>query len=143
MIVYKRRLIASFGNIEEEIECRSIRKSFLSACYGFYSESIDINITFEELCVDDIEKLTPKEKQATIKNLLTTSSDIFHPAAYEPYGVADNKPSRGFFKPGEKFFYNNWDFNVLGSIFNKLSGFDLFEVFYKKIAQKLKCRNLI
>lgn len=141
MIVYKGHLIASFGDVEEEIECRSIRKSFLSACYGIYRDSIDLNLTLENMGIDDKEKLTKTEKQATIINLLTTSSGIFHPAAYEPYGAADKKPRRGVFKPGEKFFYNNWDFNALGTIFNKLSHHDLFEIFNNEIAQKISMQD--
>jgi len=137
MILYKGNLIANFGNTEQEIECRSIRKSFLSACYGIYKDSIDLSLTLEKIGINDKEDLTAIEKLATIKNLLSTSSGIFHPAAYEPYGAADNKPPRGVFKPGEKFFYNNWDFNALGTIFNKLSNHDLFEVFYKDLAQRI------
>lgn len=137
MILYKGRLIASFGETDRKIQCRSIRKSLLSACFGIYQNSIDVNLTLEALGIDDKQGLTNIEKQATIADLMSTSSGIFHPAAYEPYGAADQKPPRGVFKPGEKFFYNNWDFNVLGTIFNKLSGHDLFEVFYHEIAQKI------
>ncbi len=137
VILYKGNLIANFGNTGQAIECRSIRKSFLSACYGLYKDSIDFDLTLDAIGIDDKEKLTADEKQATIRNLLSTSSGIFHPAAYEPYGTAYNKPARGANKPGDKFFYNNWDFNTLGTIFNKLSGNDLFEVFYKDIAQKI------
>ena len=137
IILYRGNLIASFGDIDEKIECRSIRKSFLSACYGIYKDSIDLDLTLSEIGIDDKENLTEIENKATIRNLLSTSSGIFHPAAYEPYGTADNKPPRGAYKPGEKFFYNNWDFNALGTIFNKITNNDLFEVFYNRIATEI------
>jgi CubicO group peptidase (beta-lactamase class C family) len=35
---------------------------------------------------------------------------------------------------GTFWFYNNWDFNVLGTIFEKKTGMKIGEAFYKRIA---------
>jgi hypothetical protein len=36
------------------------------------------------------------------------------------------KPQRNSHYPGDFWYYNNWDFNVLGHIYNKLSGSDIY-----------------
>lgn len=51
--------------------------------------------------------------------------------------MIDRKPARGSFGPGEEFYYNNWDFNVLGTIFETETGIALGVAFNQWIAQPL------
>jgi hypothetical protein len=101
----------------------SCRKSILAILYGMYD--ININKTLEELDIDDKTKLSKTEKSATIKNLLSARSGIYHHASNE----SDDKykPERHSKKPGEHFVYNNWDFNVLGTIFEKETGLTIYD----------------
>jgi CubicO group peptidase (beta-lactamase class C family) len=46
-------------------------------------------------------------------------------------------PSRGSFKPGVNQYYNNWDFNVLGTIYNLECRSDVFWDFKKYIADPI------
>jgi CubicO group peptidase (beta-lactamase class C family) len=43
-------------------------------------------------------------------------------------------PPRGSHGPGEWFYYNNWDFNALGSIVNRALGRNLFDEFAEAVA---------
>jgi CubicO group peptidase (beta-lactamase class C family) len=106
-----------FGNLARKYMCHSIRKPFLGALYGIYVQRgiIDIDMTLEDLGIDDIApSLTHAEKQATIRDLLTSRSGVYHEAGGEAREMIDSRPERGSHRPGEYFYYNNWDFNALG-----------------------------
>jgi CubicO group peptidase (beta-lactamase class C family) len=47
------------------------------------------------------------------------------------------KPPRGSQPPGANWYYNNWDFNSLGTIFEKLTGTGIFEEFDRRIAKPI------
>jgi CubicO group peptidase (beta-lactamase class C family) len=47
------------------------------------------------------------------------------------------KPNRGAHLPGKYYYYNNWDFNALGTIYNQETERDLFEDFKTKIADPI------
>jgi CubicO group peptidase (beta-lactamase class C family) len=48
--------------------------------------------------------------------------------------MASVQPPRWTQPPGAHWYYNNWDFNVLGIIFEKLTGKNIFEEFERRIA---------
>jgi CubicO group peptidase (beta-lactamase class C family) len=75
------------------------------------------------------------EKQATVRDLLEARSGVYHPAAYETKGMAEQRPQRGSHAPGTFWYYNNWDFNTLGYIYETATGTKIFEAFYREIAQ--------
>ncbi len=60
ILVYKGRILASFGDEARQFWCHSMRKSFLSALYGIHvaEGSIDLDMTLEELGIDDSTPLT-------------------------------------------------------------------------------------
>jgi CubicO group peptidase (beta-lactamase class C family) len=43
-------------------------------------------------------------------------------------------PERDSFLPGEHFYYNNWDFNVLGAILEQQTGRSIYDLFREQIA---------
>jgi len=48
------------------------------------------------------------------------------------------RPQRGSHAPGTFWYYNNWDFNALGTIFDQLSGEEsIYAAFDKRIAQPI------
>ena len=136
-IWYDGKDMFSWGDVQKNYKCHSIRKAFLSALYGIYVEKgmIDLDLTIEELKIDDTPSpLTETEKKATIRQLLQARSGIYHPAAGETADMENSRPERGSHPPGTFFYYNNWDFNVLGTIFKQLTGEDIFEAFQKQVA---------
>lgn len=139
MVVHHGNVVYSSGNLSRRFMCHSVRKSIMSAMYGIYEDQGDIalNSTLKSLGIDDKEGLTETEKQATILNLLTSKSGIYHPAAYEPRGMSESRPERGSAKPGEQFFYNNWDFNVLLTIIEQEAHINFFEAVKQRITDPI------
>ena len=75
--------------------------------------SLNLESTLAGLGIDDKFLLTAKEKSATVTDLLNCRSGVYHPSVYNN---SIGRPERGAYAPGEFWFYNNWDFNVLGTI---------------------------
>ncbi len=137
VILHKGRLVAEWGKTTLRIKSRSVRKSLLSALYGIAVEKklIDLSITLDELGIDDRPPcLTVKEKKATIADLIKSRSGIYHPAAAESKVMKTKKPPRGRYIPGEYWYYNNWDFNALGTIFERKTNKQIGQAFIEWIA---------
>jgi len=64
-------------------------------------------------------------------------SGIYHAAAYEAPDAKAKRPRRGSHPPGTFWYYNNWDFNVLGFIYQKLANNNIFQAFEKQIARPI------
>jgi len=140
MMLYDGKVLISWGNVAKKYKVHSIRKPFLSALIGIYVNrgKIDLDATLEELGIDDIPpSLTKAEKQATVRDLLKSSSGVYHEAAAESDDMAAGRPQRGSRPPGTYYYYNNWDFNALGTIFEKATGAKIFEAFKKEIADPI------
>jgi len=126
-----------YGHVDDIFNLASMRKSLLGALYGIRvgDHTIDLSLTLEELGVDDLPpQLTPAEKRATIHDLLTMRSGVYHAANYEGASAKQTRPVRGSHAPGTFHYYNNWDANVLGTIYRQLTRHDIFEDFKELIA---------
>ncbi|MUP44677.1 class C beta-lactamase-related serine hydrolase [Gramella sp. BOM4] len=139
MILVDGKLVYDWGDTDRKILVHSIRKALLNSLYGIYvnNGTIDTTLSLRELEIDDIHQLTEVEKSATIADLLKSRSGVYHPAAAVNQAMLDRMPERGSHQPNEYYYYNNWDFNTLGFILEKLTGESLFDLFYKHIAQPL------
>lgn len=140
MLVYGGEVLAEWGETARRFNVHSIRKSLLSALYGIHVAEgrIDLSKTLAELGIDDNEpSLTPVEKQATVRHLLQARSGVYHPALYETPRMKAARPERGRHAPGEFWYYNNWDFNVLGSIFERRTKSSLFREFQARVAEPI------
>ncbi len=51
------------------------------------------------------------------------------------------RPARGSRAPGTFWYYNNWDFNALASIYEKAVGKSIFEAFDSQIAGPLEMQD--
>ena len=140
MALYDGKVFFSWGDITRNYKCHSIRKPFLSALYGIHVEQGNINLdaTLEELGIDDIPpSLTTSENQAKVSDLLKSRSGVYHEAAAETPEMKESRPERGSHPPGTFFYYNNWDFNALGTIFEQETGTGIFDEFKRRIADPL------
>lgn len=139
MLVQNGRTVATYGDMTTRYMCHSIRKSFLSALMGRHVDAgtIDLAATLADLDIDDTEGLSGREKQATVYDLLTARSGIFHPAGYETAWMRSIKELRHSHAPGTFWCYSNWDFNALGTIFEKLTGLGIHEDFRDSIARSI------
>lgn len=122
MIVVDGKILDEWGETTTKYNIHSIRKSFLSAMYGIYVRQgrIDLARTMEQLGIDDNEpSLSAAEKKATLHDLIDARSGIYHPALYETAAMKAARPARGSHAPDTFWYYNNWDFNVLGMVFER------------------------
>src|SRR5260221_3384022 len=85
----------------------SARKSILSILYGSQVSNgvIKLESTLAELGIEDIDAMLPIEKTATVRQILTATSGVYHPS--NSPGDGGDRPVRGSVKPRSQFFYNN------------------------------------
>jgi len=124
IVVQNGRVVDQWGPVDQKILVRSVRKSFLSALYGIHlaEDRIDLGKTLGQLGIDDhAPGLTAIEKQATILDLLRSRSGVYHETNSETKSARAGRPARGSHPPGSFFYYNNWDFNALGAIFQQVT----------------------
>ncbi|MEE2947680.1 MAG: serine hydrolase [Verrucomicrobiota bacterium] len=140
MIVQGGMIVDEWGETRRPFKCHSMRKSILSALYGPHvvSGKIKRTSTLGELGIDDnAPSLSATEKQATVVDLLKARSGVYHPALYETKGMAAKRPRRGSHPPGMFWYYNNWDFNALGTIFKNQTGRGIYREFESRLAKPL------
>ena len=133
-------IVSQWGATATKFNVHSIRKSFLSALYGIAVAKGQINLdaTLDQLGVDDnAPSLTSEEKQARVIDLLKARSGIYHAALYETATMKAEKPQRGSHPPRSFWSYNNWDFNALGTIYEKLTGDSIYHSFDAQIGQRI------
>jgi CubicO group peptidase (beta-lactamase class C family) len=87
---------------------------------------IKLNISLKELGIDDIGGLLPSEKEATIKDLISARSGMYHPSSYSSDNIAEAQKS-GTMKHGTYWLYNNWDFNLAEFLFEKLTHKNIYD----------------
>jgi CubicO group peptidase (beta-lactamase class C family) len=139
LVVHRGVVVHKFGAVAKPMNLASVRKSILSVLYGIEVDRnrIDLNKTLRELGIDDKGGLSEAEKTATVRQLLEARSGIYHAAAYETAGMKTDRPFRGSHEPGTSWYYNNWDFNALGTIFAKFTGSDVFTSLDQELARPL------
>jgi CubicO group peptidase (beta-lactamase class C family) len=141
-------VVYTAGRQDEPLPIHSIRKSIVSALFGrlFGDGLVCLGSTLAELGIDDSPQLTPMEKSATLEDVLTSSSGVYLPLESETsYDVFSNTavawPGRESSLPGTQFHYSNWNFNVLGEIYQRASGTALFVAIDRLLAQPLGFRD--
>ena len=140
LIVQHGVVVAAWGDVAHKSNLHSCRKSLLNSLIGIAVAEGKINPddTLEKLGIDDNKpSLTAEEKQATVRDLLEARSGVYHPTVYETKGMEEEKPPRGSHAPGTFWYYNNWDFNTLGFLYEKATGEKIFDSFYRRIAQPI------
>lgn len=136
--IQNNRLIVEWGKTDKRISGHSVRKSLVSALYGvaFQKGLIDTNSTLADLGVDDKNPpLSPQEKQARIVDLLKSKSGVYRNSVKAD--MEEGRPERHAHAPGTFFFYNNWSFNALGGIFERVTALKLGEAFKEWIAEPI------
>ena len=136
------RVMYSYGRTDVPGIIESQRKSILSMLYGKYVANGTINLdqTLEAANIDDVGGLSSTEKQARVRDLLTARSGVFHAAANSGDDLA-NAPARASQTPGSYFLYNNWDFNVAGTILENATHKSIYQLFDEDIAQSLQLQD--
>ena len=143
VIIENGLIVDEWGEVDKKYMTHSVRKSFLSAMYGQYVKdgTIDLDKKMIEIGIDDVPPLSDVENKATIRDCIKARSGIYHPALYESQGMKDLKPARHTERPGAHWYYNNWDFNAAGTIFEKFTGKKIFEAMKESIADPIGMEN--
>jgi CubicO group peptidase (beta-lactamase class C family) len=138
MVVVGGRTLLTYGDVTDVSYLASGRKSVLSLLYGKYVDNgtIDLDRKLSQLQFTDVGGLMPRELDATIRHLLTARSGVYHPPSNGGDDTA-NAPARGSVAPGDRFVYNNWDFNAAGAVFEKLTGRDIYDALDEDIARPI------
>jgi CubicO group peptidase (beta-lactamase class C family) len=102
--------------------------------------NIRLERTLAEMNFDDMGGLLPRERQASIRDLLMARSGVYHKAANSG-DASDRAPPRGSVEPGHYFLYNNWDFNALGAIYERETGRDFYQAFAEDIAAPIGLKD--
>lgn len=137
ILMVKGKVIFEWGETERKHTVHSIRKCLLNSLYGIAVAEgiIDTTMTLRELGIEDNDPgLTEQELEARVADLLLSRSGIYHHAAAVSEGMLREMPERGSHLPGEYYYYNNWDFNVLGAILEQQTGQSIYELFREQIA---------
>jgi len=131
-------VVLDYGDNVTPTYLASARKSVLSVLFGgpITSGVVALDATLDDLGIDDIGGLLPGERRATVRDLLTARSGVYHPAATGT-GLEGSAPPRGSQPPGAWFHYNNWDFNALGTIFERCTGRGVFDALAEDLAAPL------
>jgi CubicO group peptidase (beta-lactamase class C family) len=138
LVLDRGRVVLDHGVTTAPSFLASARKSVLSVLYGpaVADGTIRLGATLAELGIDDIDGLLPQERRATVRDLLTSSSGVYHPPATTA-GPEQDAPARGSQPPGALFLYNNWDFNTLGTIFERCTGRSVVDALAEDLAVPL------
>ncbi|GAA0733997.1 serine hydrolase [Aquimarina litoralis] len=130
-------IIFEWGQTDKRHLIHSMRKALLNSLYGIAIENkqIDTSATLKSLNINDISpSLSDNELSATISDLLRSRSGIYHNAAATNDAMLRGRPERDTHQPGEFYYYNNWDFNALGTILEQQTGKSIYQLFYDQIA---------
>jgi len=143
LVVHAGVIVHEYGDTRTPRNLHSMRKSILSILMGMAVDKGEVSLdrTMEDLAIDDLTRLSAAERQATVRQLLQARSGVYLPAAYETREMKDSRPARGGFAPGEHWYYNNWDFNALGTIYARCTGKTVFQALASDLAQPLRFEN--
>ncbi len=142
LLVVKDGAIAiDWGENDRRFPIHSIRKSLLSALYGIHSSSINFQASLADLNCNDNSLLTDQELSAKVFDVISSRSGVYLPAAAENNEMRLNKPARGSYKPSKYWWYNNWDFNVAGTLFSKITGEEILGSIATQLAAPLQMQD--
>jgi CubicO group peptidase (beta-lactamase class C family) len=139
MVVYRGRVVAAWGDVSRKLELHSVRKSIVSAMFGMAADrhAISLDTTLGGLGIRDRATLTDVERAARVRDLLAARSGVYLPAAYADASQDSERPARGSHAPNTFWFYNNWDFNTLGTIYEQVVELSLFGAIDKRLAKPI------
>lgn len=138
VVVVGGRVLLEYGDPVQLSYLASVRKSILAMLYGRYvaDGTIRLDKTLAELGITDHGGLSDQEREATVADLLSARSGVYHPASNSGDNLAD-APPRGSKKHGEYYLYSNWDFNALGTIFEQETGRNIYDALEADLARPI------
>jgi len=142
VVVEHGKIVYSYGDVTAQSYLASVRKSILSMLYGIEIARghIDTAKTLAQLGIDDLGGLSPREREATIQDLLGARSGVYHIASYAG-DLLSEAPPRGSQKHGTYQLYSNWDFNALGTIFEHETQRNIYDALQEDLARPIRMQD--
>lgn len=144
LLLYDGKVFFEYGDIYKKHTVHSIRKALLNSLLGIAwgEQQFSLDTPISEVTFLNLDKnLNEIERNATLEMIFKSRSGIYLPAAAESDGMKQLKPERGTYLPGEHYYYNNWDFNFAGHFYEQLTGQNIYQAFYEKIAKPLGMKH--
>jgi N-acyl-D-amino-acid deacylase len=138
LVVQGGRIVLAYGDLTRQSYLASVRKSVLSMLYGIEigRGRVDTSLTLRRLGITDHGGLLASEIDATVQDLLGARSGVYHEASNPGDNLAD-APPRGSQPHGTYTLYSNWDFNALGTIFEQLTGRNIYDAVEQELARPI------
>ncbi|WP_160111896.1 serine hydrolase [Aquimarina sp. AU58] len=129
------RILVEFGRPGTKYAINSMRKPLMGAVYGKYVENgtIDLTKTLGQLEINDVDGLSELELSATLEDVIGLRSGVYHNTIFETPKMIATKPPRNSQKPGDLFYYGNWDHGAYGTVFSNETGLDFFRALKEDI----------
>ncbi|MGL5825417.1 MAG: serine hydrolase domain-containing protein [Nocardioides sp.] len=124
----------------------SVRKSVIAVLIGIAVDRgmIDPDRSLADLGIDETKTpLSQVEKSATVRDLLGSRSGVYLESGAETDLMRARRPERGTHPPGSYFYYNNWDFNTLGAIFEAETGVRIGDALHDWIGAPLNLQDFL
>ncbi len=139
MVITSGKVVLADGDVSKPLVIASMRKSVISALLGIAANEgkIALDAPVSRLGIDDPAGLTADEAKATVADLLHARSGVYIPASAETPARKEKRPARGSHLPGTHWYYNNWDFNVLGEIYQRTTGTPVVAAVWARLAKPL------
>ena len=143
VVIQDGALALEWGDVSRRLNGHSLRKSLLNALLGVAVERglLDLDRPVGSFELPGGAALNEVERSASVRQLLMSRSGIYLRAANETPTAMLSRPRRNAHAPGEHWYYNNWDFNALGAIFEESSGLGIGEAFQRWIARPIGMRD--
>jgi CubicO group peptidase (beta-lactamase class C family) len=137
MVVKGGKVVLESGDVEARGYMAAGRYSLAAMVFGkpVMDGTIDLDTSLAEMGIDDQGGLLPREQKATIRDLLTFRSGVYHATEF---GDPRDAPPRGSVEPGTRFQANNsWDGLALMPIFELLTERTLFQAVGEDLGEPL------
>jgi CubicO group peptidase (beta-lactamase class C family) len=143
VVVDRGQIVVAWGDSARRVKLSSIRKSLVNALYGtpVHDTRINLDDTLEELGIDDDPPLTQGEKRATLRMLFQSRSGVYHSYVGGTPDMRERMPAREAHPPGAFWYYNNWDFNVLGAVYERKLSRRIGVAFQSEIAAPIQMQD--
>lgn len=143
VVVHRGEVVLEWGTIARRLAGHSLRKSLLSALMGIAVDRdlLDIGRPVGSFDLPEGGKLNEVERRATVRELMMARSGIYLRAARETPATMWRRPRRNAHAPGEHWYYNNWDFNAVGVLFEQSTGLGIGVAFRRWIAVPIGMRD--
>lgn len=140
LVLVGDEVIYGWGDVAARLHVHSARLGPISALFGpaVASGQIALGSTLADHLIDDLPPaLTSDEQQATVEDLLESRSGVYHYGNGESITEAATTPARGSHAPGSFWFFNDWDFDTAGGIYEQMVGHNMYAMFAEQIANPI------